>query len=114
MATSVAERRCLDDPDDEIPGAHLDVAEHQRAVDPATPTAFSMCADRSEIDVARAAGDRRLGDVLGPAARNQLKPPDDAVQVQVWRGHSDLLEPVHQLHIRLCRAACEDGTSIAL
>ena len=85
------------------------VAEHQRGVDPAT-------LDRV-LDVRGKIGDRRraarqpiegIGHVLGQARRIDLEMPDDAMQVGVVV-LQNLLNPVHQLHVRIAPQLAENG-----
>ena len=99
----------LEDADDQVSGADLGFAEHQRAVDPA---AFDRL-----LDVRREVGDRggaagqpvqRRGQGPGQPGRVDVELLDDAVQVRVLQ-LQDLVDPVHQLDVRVAPHLAEDG-----
>src|SRR3546814_862148 len=97
----VAQSTGLDDPDDEMPGAQLAFAEHQRAVDPA-PLDGLFDVGREIGDGGRAARQalQRVGHVPGEARRVHREVPDDAMQVGILE-LQDLVQPMDQLDIRI-------------
>ena len=108
----VPQRRGLQHADDQVTGAHLRLAEHQRRVHP--PALDRVLDVRREIrDRCRAARQtiERLGDVLGQPRRIELEVPDDAVQIGIG-GLQDLLNPVHQLDVRVPAQLAEDGRAL--
>ncbi len=103
----MAQARRLEDADHQVAGAHLALAEHQAAVDPAALHRF--------LDMGGQVGDRGraarqavegLGQVLGQARRVDPGLADDLVQVRV-RQLEDLVEPVHQLDIGIAAQLAE-------
>ena len=105
----VAQRRRLQRPQHEMPGAHLRLAEHQRGEHPAA-------LDRL-IDLRCEIGDRTRParqpvqcrrHVTRQPRRVEFEMPHDAVQVGILRGE-DLMHPVHQLDIRVAAQLAEHG-----
>ena len=69
----------------------------------------STCDDRSEIDVAPR-GSWSSASVRSLASRDRVdfEVPDDAVQVRI-RQLQDLVQPVHELDVRIAAHLAEDG-----
>ena len=108
----VPERRGLQHADDEVAGPDLRVAEHQRRVDPAALDGV--------LDVGRQVGNRRgtsrqtiqrIGDVLREPRGVDLEVLQDAMQVGVG-SVQDLLQPMHQLDVRIPAQLAEDGGTL--
>src|SRR3546814_15606864 len=106
----VAQSTGLDDPDDEMPGAQLAFAEHQRAVDPA-PLDGLFEVGREIGDGGRAARQalQRVGHVPGQARRVHREVTDDAMQVGILE-LQELAPPKEQPDIRMAAALAQhDG-----
>ena len=102
----------LQDADDQVPGPHLGLAEHQGAVGPAA----LHCLLHVRGQVGNGAGAPRqtvqgVGEVSGQTRRVQAELADDAVQVRVLI-LEDLIEPVHQFHVGVAAHLAEDGGAL--
>ena len=108
-AQAVAQRRRLQHPDDQMPGAHLRFVEQQRPVDPA---ALDGLLDlRGNIrDRGRAARQRveRLGEIARETRGIDAEVLDDPVQVGILK-LQDLVEPVRQFDVRVAAQLAEHG-----
>jgi len=94
---------------DQIAGAHLRLAEHQRREHPAALDGF--------LDVARQIRDRvraarqpveRFGDVARERRRVHVEVPDDAMQIGVLQ-LQNLMDPVREFDIRIATQLAEHG-----
>ncbi len=94
---------------DQVAGAHLRLTEHQGGEHPAALDGF--------LDVGGKIGNRggttwqaiqRIGDVARQVRRIQIELLDDPMQIRVLQ-LQDLMDPVHQLHIRIAAQLAEHG-----